>query len=177
MQAPIVLKLGFITAGFTLLTAGAIAPTFAQPAAPTISTASSTFGKILNSSNHKTLYVFTEDSPGKSNCSGACAQNWLPVVVKKGSLTRPAGVTAKLGVTHRSDGALQLTVNQHPVYTFVGDTSPGVTSGQGLDASGGLWWIVNTKGTAITSNAPSSSITTPNQLSPTGPTYNDTYQY
>ena len=177
MRSPIVLKLGVVGAGFTLLAAAAIAPAYAQPAAPTVSTASSTHGKILNSSTHKTLYVFAADSPGKSNCSGACAQSWPPVTVSKGSLTRTTGVTAKLGVIHRSDGTLQLTINRLPVYTFVGDTAPGATSGQGLNASGALWCVVNTKGTAVTWNSNSSSATTPNQPSPSGPTYNDTYQY
>jgi predicted lipoprotein with Yx(FWY)xxD motif len=39
------------------------------------------------------------------------------------------GVTGKLGSTTRSDGARQLTVAGHPVYTFTGDSAPGQTNG------------------------------------------------
>ena len=42
-----------------------------------------------------------------------------------------------VGTTTRSDGKKQVTYNGHPLYTFIGDSSPGDTSGQGVNAFGG----------------------------------------
>ena len=145
--------------------------------ATTVTTASSSFGKILNTAQHGTLYIFAADTPGKSNCAGDCLKNWPAVLVKAGSLVKPAGVTATLGTLKRSDGSQQLTINRYPVYTFVGDSAPGATAGQGLNASGGLWWVVSPSGKTVM-NAPSSSNTggtsTPGT---TNPSYNDQYVY
>jgi predicted lipoprotein with Yx(FWY)xxD motif len=61
-----------------------------------------------------------------------------------------------LGVTVRKDGKHQVTYNGHPLYAYVGDTAAGKTSGEGLDLSGGLWWVVSPAGTAVKNTASSS---------------------
>lgn len=169
--------LASVIAGSALITTVLIPSALAQSNGTVVTTASGSLGTILNSAHHKTLYVFAADVPGKSNCLATCAQNWPPVIVQADQLKRPAGVAAKLGAIRRNDGKLQLTVNRYPVYTFVGDTTPGAASGQGLNASGGLWWVVSPKGLALTSNSRSSTQTSPTQPAPTSSTYNDTYQY
>lgn len=170
-------KLASAVPAAALITMVLMPSALAQSNATVVTTASGTLGTILNSANHKTLYVFASDAPGKSNCLAACAQNWPPVIVQAGQLKRPAGVTAKLGFLRRSDGKLQLTVNRYPAYTFVGDTAPGAASGQGLNVSGGLWWAVSPQGVALASNSRSSATTSPAQTAPTNPSYNDAYQY
>jgi hypothetical protein len=63
-----------------------------------------------------------------------------------------SGITAsKLGTTARSDGKPQVTYNGHPLYTFANDQKAGDTSGQGLNAFGGPWYVLSPAGTAITS--------------------------
>jgi hypothetical protein len=54
-----------------------------------------------------------------------------------------------LGTTTRDDGSTQVTYNGHPLYTYAGDTSSGTASGQGINAFGGLWYVVNTAGDAV----------------------------
>ncbi|WP_245633650.1 hypothetical protein [Amycolatopsis jejuensis] len=53
----------------------------------------------------------------------------------------------------RADGSKQVTLGGHPLYRYVGDSSPGQTNGQGLDVNGGLWWMVSPDGAAITTAA------------------------
>jgi predicted lipoprotein with Yx(FWY)xxD motif len=57
-----------------------------------------------------------------------------------GTPTAPDGVTGKLGTTTRTDGSLQVTYNDQPLYFFVGDTKAGDTTGQGV---GNVWYVVN----------------------------------
>jgi hypothetical protein len=63
------------------------------------------------------------------------------------------GVTGKLGTITRSSGATQATYNGHPLYTYAADAAPGQASGNGINASGGVWHEVTVSGAA----APSSS--------------------
>jgi hypothetical protein len=62
-------------------------------------------------------------------------------------------VTATLGTLTRPDGGKQLTIDGLPAYTYSGDTSTGMTAGQGLNASGGLWWLITPSGSPLTGAA------------------------
>ena len=111
----------------------------------------SSLGRIVVDGHSHTLYLFEKDKGGKSACSGACAQNWPPLLTKG---TPKAGAGAKaslLGTTKRADGTTQVTYNKHPLYTFVGDEGKrGATKGEGLDAFGAKWYVVAAKGTERT---------------------------
>jgi predicted lipoprotein with Yx(FWY)xxD motif len=92
-----------------------------------------------------TLYRFDKDSahPPTSNCDGACATTWPPVLVKAGSKIFFNGVPRNaIGVVQRHDGKLQVTVGGWPVYRFSKDTGPGQTNGEGV---GGTWFAVSPK--------------------------------
>lgn len=43
---------------------------------------------------------------------------------------------------------MMLTFHGHPLYTFVGDKSPGQTKGNGVSAFGGLWHEAPASGSA-----------------------------
>jgi predicted lipoprotein with Yx(FWY)xxD motif len=129
--------------------AGSSATSPASGAAGTLATASTSVGTILTDSAGKSLYGFAQDTQGVSNCSGSCASYWPPVPVTGSVPKDPKGVTAKLGELTRDDGTKQLTVDGLPVYTYVGDAAAGDTEGQGLNQSGGLWWVVGTNGSLI----------------------------
>jgi predicted lipoprotein with Yx(FWY)xxD motif len=92
-----------------------------------------------------TTYWFAPDTPTTSKCNGSCATFWPAV---KGPATAGSGVTGKLGTIKRSDGATQATYNGHPLYTYVGDHSPGQATGNGLNVNGGLWHEVTVSGSA-----------------------------
>jgi predicted lipoprotein with Yx(FWY)xxD motif len=49
------------------------------------------------------------------------------------------GVTGKIGTIKRTDGSTQATYDGHPLYTYVGDKSPGQDGGNNITLNGGLW--------------------------------------
>jgi predicted lipoprotein with Yx(FWY)xxD motif len=125
----------------------------AAAAAGTVKTATIAGVTVLTSSKGFTLYSFAPDTSTTSKCNGTCAQNWPPVT---GPVTA-AAVTGTFGTIKRSDGSVQATIDEHPLYTFVGDTAPGQNKGNGLNAAGGLWHEITTSGTAAPAPAGGSS--------------------
>jgi predicted lipoprotein with Yx(FWY)xxD motif len=106
-------------------------------------------GTVLTNGDGMTLYLFEADTGTTSTCTGACAQSWPPETTS-GNATGTMGATSSmLGTTTRDDGSTQVTYNGHPLYTYAGDTSSGTASGQGINAFGGLWYVVNTAGDAV----------------------------
>ena len=127
----------------------------------TVSAQPTSLGTILVDGKGRTVYDFANDKTSASTCTAACAANW-PFVPAPASLPMSLpGVTGKLGTTTRSDGAHQLTVAGHPVYTFAGDSAPGQTNGQGKILDGGLWTVVSAAGAPITNPSPAGATTTP----------------
>jgi predicted lipoprotein with Yx(FWY)xxD motif len=109
----------------------------------------SALGRILVSAQGRTLYMFAADKRDKSACYGNCATYWPPLLTISTHVTGSGVNASMLGSTKRTDGKLQITYNGHPLYRFVKDTKSGQTSGQGVNAFGGLWWVVSPSGTAI----------------------------
>lgn len=105
-----------------------------------------TNGMITDASG-RTLYLYTRDAPGSSNCMGTCAENWPPAL-SVGPGKAGDGVHGNLlDITRREEGSTQLTYNGWPLYYFAGDEKPGDTKGQGV---GGVWWAVSATGQGIT---------------------------
>ena len=123
----------------------------------TVSLANTGLGSILVDSPGRTLYLFEADSGTKSACSGACAAAWPPLLAH-GKPTVGSGLNASLiGTAKRSNGAVQVTYNGHPLYLFVKDTAAGQTTGQGLTAFGAPWYALSAAGDANTTQPSSSS--------------------
>jgi len=101
--------------------------------------------KVLTNAKGFTLYSFALDTANKSNCSGSCAVYWTPA---RGPATAGPGVTGKLAVLTRANGAKQAVYDGHPLYTYVGDHAPGQAKGNGLNLSGGVWHEVTVTGAA-----------------------------
>ncbi len=99
--------------------------------------------KVLTNAKGFVVYWFAPDTPTSSKCTGSCATYWPPVT---GPVTAGSGVTGTLGTITRSDGTKQATYDGHPLYTYAGDTAPGVASGNGLNVSGGLWYEMTVSG-------------------------------
>jgi predicted lipoprotein with Yx(FWY)xxD motif len=114
----------------------------------TISAHKGSLGTFLTTSAGKSLYLFAGDTSSKSTCYGACATHWPPLT---GSAAQTSGAanSAMTGTTKRTDGTTQITYGGHPLYTYVGDNSPGDTTGQGVNLDGGKWWLVDTQGKQI----------------------------
>jgi predicted lipoprotein with Yx(FWY)xxD motif len=127
--------------------------TKAKPA--TVRVAKTNLGKILVNSKGRTLYLFQADSGTTSACADACAAAWPPLT--NAAPKTGKGAKASLASTAtRSDGKAQVVYNGHPLYSYSGDKKAGNTNGQGVNAFGGLWYVLSPTGTEITST-PSTS--------------------
>jgi predicted lipoprotein with Yx(FWY)xxD motif len=101
--------------------------------------------KVLTNSQGMVLYWFVPDTSSKSACSSTCLKYW-PLV--PGPATAGTGVKGTLGVI-TTGGMQQVTYRGHPLYTYVADTSPGMDKGNGVNASGGVWWAMTASGAKI----------------------------
>ena len=119
----------------------------------TVSATSTSLGTILVDGSGRTLYLFEQDQPDQSACTGACATAW-PVDQTSGTPKAGSGVTASLlGTIKRGDNTTQVTYNQHPLYYFSGDSGAGQHHGQGVDAFGAKWYAVTPAGGAVSGGA------------------------
>jgi predicted lipoprotein with Yx(FWY)xxD motif len=111
-----------------------------------INLATTKLGKILVDGKGMTLYIFTNDQPDKSNCSGQCLQNWPPLVTS-GKPTVGYGVDASMvGTATLADGRTIVTYNHMPLYYFAKDAKQGDTNGQGV---GSVWFVIGPDGSAM----------------------------
>jgi predicted lipoprotein with Yx(FWY)xxD motif len=106
-------------------------------------------GKVLVNGQGVTLYLFEKDKHGKSSCNGACAAAWPPALTSGKPKAGKGVSSSKLGAVKRRDGKKQATYNGHPLYTYVGDSGPGTASGEGSNAYGAKWYVVNAKGKKV----------------------------
>lgn len=145
------------TTGTTSPAAGASATPQGSSASSgaALKTGSTSLGTVLTNAQGDTLYWFAIDTPMTSKCTGSCTSYWHPLLGKP-SVAAGATLPGKLGTITRSGGQLQATYDGHPLYTYVGDSAPGQATGNGSNASGGLWWAMTPSG-AKPSASPSSS--------------------
>lgn len=119
-------------------------------AAATVAVGDSRLGRIVVDGLGRTLYLFVPDRGTTSTCYGACAVRWPPFLTS-GAPRAGTGASASLiGTTKRTDGTVEVTYNSHPLYYWVGDSKPGDVTGQAINDSGGLWYVLNPAGNAIT---------------------------
>ena len=146
----LIFGVGALTAAVTLVVGLSSAPAASQSTSrvATLKVGRSGLGRILVDGRGHTLYLFLKDKRGVSACSGQCAEFWPPLITS--AKPRPtAGITAALLGTTRKDGRLQVTYNHHPLYTFVQDTAPGQTHGEGLDEFGAEWYATSPAGAKV----------------------------
>lgn len=112
-------------------------------------------GKVLVNAQGRTLYMFVPDKRKKVTCVKACAAIWPPLEAAKGAkLVAKAGVESKLlGLDKDPAGGYVVTYNKWPLYTYLPDTKPGQATGQGINSTGGLWYVLSTKGAVIKAKA------------------------
>lgn len=116
-------------------------------------------GTVLVDGKGYTLYLFAPDNRSLSTCYTSCAQAWPPLELPSGVTAARAGEgvrSALLGTQPRRDGAAQVTYGGWPLYTWVGDTRPGIATGEGRNNLGGCWYAVDLAGNAVKSTPCSS---------------------
>ncbi len=96
-------------------------------------------GTILTSQG-MTLYMFTRDEEGVSNCYDDCAVNWPPLLVGEGDAQLGEGLDGGLTVIDRDDGTRQVAYNDMPLYFWIRDVRPGDATGEGV---GDVWYVIS----------------------------------
>lgn len=108
-------------------------------------------GRVLVDGAGRTLYLYTPDRRGRSECYGICAVDWPPLLAPSGTgpLRLGRGVERTLvGTVRRRSGAEQLTYAGWPLYLYKFDDAPGEANGEEEDM--GLWQVLSPSGRAIT---------------------------
>jgi predicted lipoprotein with Yx(FWY)xxD motif len=114
----------------------------------TVKLAGSQFGEVLFDGDDRPIYLFDKESSDRSECYGACAEAWPPVLTE-GAPQGAGGVKpGLLGTTERNDGATQATYNDHPLYYYV-DDPPGQVLCHNVEEFGGLWLVLDSAGNAV----------------------------
>jgi predicted lipoprotein with Yx(FWY)xxD motif len=104
-------------------------------------------GVVLVNSKGRTLYMFVPDHRKKVTCtSKACTIVWPPLKLKKGQRPTAGGAAHKrlLGL----DGRV-VTYNRWPLYTYYLDKKAGQAKGQGVNNSGGKWFVLSPSGAVV----------------------------
>src|SRR5680860_836103 len=96
-----------------------------------------TFGNMLTDSDGMSLYFFSPDAKGDSNCTDGCLNTW-PVFYES-DLTLDEGLDADdFGSITRSDGDMQTTYKGWPLYSYASDSAEGDVNGDGVNA---VWFV------------------------------------
>ena len=114
----------------------------------TIKTADSQFGPVLFGGNDQAIYFFDKEKSAKSECYGACAEAWPPVLTEGEPQAGGSVKAGLLGTTQRDDGTTQVTYNGRPLYYYA-DEGPGEVTCHNVDEFGGLWLAVDPAGNPV----------------------------
>lgn len=102
---------------------------------------------VVVNSHGVTLYMVSGETATHLKCtSRLCFSAWPPYKVTAGAkLSKTSAVHGTVGRLHRVAAKFyQVTLNGHPLYTFIGDMSKkGSAKGQGITAFGGTWHVVS----------------------------------
>lgn len=112
-----------------------------------ITSAGSDFGTILVNQDKQAIYRFDRENDGRSECYGACAAAWPPVLTKGVPKAKGKIRQKYLGTTRRKGGALQVTYAGSPLYYYVGE-GPGEVFCNDVFEFGGTWLVVHPSGRA-----------------------------
>jgi predicted lipoprotein with Yx(FWY)xxD motif len=123
--------------------------TSAPPAAEgtTVVVEDSEFGPMLFDDTGQAIYLFDVETTAEPECYDDCAAAWPPVFTD-GKPVAGDGVDASLlGTTERSDGRLQVTYNDHPLYFYAHEGKHEVLC-HDVFLNGGNWYVVQPGGDA-----------------------------
>ena len=95
------------------------------------------------------LYIFDKDGNSQSRCTGKCTIAWTPYSPSRMPLAKGGVKQGLLGAIQRPDGPVQLTYNGHPLYDLFGESPYGPPKGEGIQAYGGTWYLVDAGGNPV----------------------------
>jgi predicted lipoprotein with Yx(FWY)xxD motif len=152
------LALGAIAAAAFLVAAahGGADSTSRAPKGALVALRRTALGTVLVDARGRTLYLFEKDRKGMSACDTACVKFWPPLVSRATPRAGKGVHRSLLALARQQDRRRQVTYAGHPLYTFVGDKTPGQTSGEGLTNFGAQWDALAANGHTVEPSQPSS---------------------
>lgn len=114
----------------------------------TVKLVGSQFGRILGDAKGQAFYLFDKEKTRRSECYGACAKAWPPVLAKGKPRAGKGARRGLLGTTKRRGGKLQVTYAGRPVYYYK-DDAPGKVLCHNVDEFGGLWLVARASGKPV----------------------------
>jgi predicted lipoprotein with Yx(FWY)xxD motif len=108
-----------------------------------VTTGKTTHPNVVVNAKGMVVYTLSGDSKKHPECvkSNHCLTFWPAVTVSSlKRLSKAPGIKGKLGTWKRL-GFTQVTIDGHPLYTFIQDTKKGVATGEGLATFGGVWHV------------------------------------
>jgi predicted lipoprotein with Yx(FWY)xxD motif len=133
--------LGLLVTGVALL--GGAAP--AMAAGTKISLRDSDYGRMLWGPNRQAIYIFENDTEGRSTCYGECAKAWPPVLTKEKPVAGKRVRESLLGTKRRRNEKKQVTYAGKPLYYYAHE-GPGEVLCHDVFLNGGYWWVVGRNG-------------------------------
>jgi predicted lipoprotein with Yx(FWY)xxD motif len=107
------------------------------------------------------LYAADQEADGSIVCIASCATIWEPLTLAGSEApTGGTGLSGRLDVVRRPDGARQVTFEGRPLYRFALDPEPGIVTGNGLadsfDGRTFSWHVATPEGVSTSdANSPS----------------------
>lgn len=136
---------------------GSVTPT--MPTSPVSTTAPASQGNLpatdmvkgapalVDPASHKTLYFLDVDTPTGGTCTDGCLSIW-PIFAPNAQAQASGSIT----IITRSDGnGRQFASQNHPLYTFTGDSGPDQAFGDNFPEFGGHWHIARPAAAALSS--------------------------
>ncbi len=120
------------TALLSTLTIGACSAMDHGTTPTAISAVDTSIGTVFANDHGMTLYTFSKDKQGKSNCNGGCADNWPPLVA-----SMYAEEEGDFSIISRDDGTQQWAYQDSPLYLWVADKKQGDVTGHKI---GNVWF-------------------------------------
>ena len=91
-------------------------------------------GQMLADADGMTLYTYSRDMTGYSNCNDQCASVWVPMTPAVGAVA-----SGDWSIILRDDGKPQWAYKGKPLYRFSKDAAAGDMTGDGADK--GRWQV------------------------------------
>ncbi|MGI8429903.1 MAG: COG4315 family predicted lipoprotein [Solirubrobacteraceae bacterium] len=112
---------------------------------------STALGKVLANSHGFTLYVFTRDGINRDTCVKVrnCTRTWPELKTNRKPVAGRGLKASLLATITLGHGVKQVTYAGHPLYGYVGDSSPGQTGYVGTPEFGGTWYAINAAGKLV----------------------------
>ena len=128
---------------------GAATPSSAPSTGPgvRIVAADSDYGQMLFDGTGQAIYLFDVETTSEPKCYDACAEAWPPVLTDGAPVAGPGVDGSLLATTERTDGTVQVTYNDHPLYFYAHEGKREVKC-HDIFLNGGNWYVVQPDGSA-----------------------------